>query len=159
MISKILLSVWLVCMSGLSYAESNTWYFVRHFEKQSGHNPSLTEQGKARAVALAAYFKDISLNSVYSTNYNRTQETAAPVADVKGLTVKNYAPSDLAGFAKTLKKLNNTIVVGHSNTTPDLLALMGGPRITIKESEYGTLYKIHSNSSGDIFSAVQILLE
>jgi broad specificity phosphatase PhoE len=39
--------------------------FVRHFEKYSGDNPSLTEIGQARADALAHFFSDRLLNYAY----------------------------------------------------------------------------------------------
>jgi hypothetical protein len=45
-----------LAISTFGFAEPQRWYFVRHFEKQLGDNPSLTETGKARAEALAVFF-------------------------------------------------------------------------------------------------------
>jgi broad specificity phosphatase PhoE len=139
-----------MCFLGIStfcFAEQQTWYFVRHFEKQLGDDPSLTETGKARAQALVDFFADKSLNSVYSTNYNRTLETATPVAQLKRLAIQSYDPRNLAEFAIKLKTHDHVLVVGHSNTTPELLSLMGGASITIEETEYGTLYVLKSHDS------------
>ena len=144
---RYFLSGYFLFISTFSFADQQTWYFVRHFEKQKSDNPSLTETGKARALALSAFFYDKSLSKVYSTDYNRTQETATPVAELKSLQIESYDPRKLAEFATELKTQNDILVVGHSNTTPELLALMGGANITIKESEYGTLYILKSKDS------------
>lgn len=144
---KYFLGICFLGISTLSFAEQQTWYFVRHFEKQLGDDPSLTETGKARAQALADFFADKPLNLVYSTNYNRTLETATPVAELKSLVIQSYDPRNLAEFATQLKAQNDVLVVGHSNTTPELLGLMGGAIVTIEESEYGTLYVLQSDDS------------
>ena len=144
---KLCLGICLLAISTFGFADQQTWYFVRHFEKQKSDNPSLTDTGKARALALAAFFSDKSLNKVYSTNYNRTQETATPVAELKSLQIESYDPRKLAEFATELKTQDHVLVVGHSNTTPELLRLMGGPNIKIEETEYGTLYVLKSNNS------------
>jgi phosphohistidine phosphatase SixA len=121
-------------------AEGQTWYFVRHFEKQQGPNPELTEEGKKRAVQLAKFFADIPLSHIYSTDYQRTQQTSAPVADKRALKVQAYDPRQLADFAQKLRLGSDILVVGHSNTTPELITLMGGTTPIIRESDYGQLF-------------------
>ncbi len=54
---KYLLGCCFLAISTFGFAEQHTWYFVRHFEKHLGDNPSLTEIGKARAEALAVFFR------------------------------------------------------------------------------------------------------
>ena len=143
--TKYFFGMCLLVLSTFGFAEQHTWYFVRHFEKQLGDNPSLTVKGKSRAEALATFFSDKHLNHVYSTDYNRTRETATPVATLKSLTIQSYDPHNLAGFAIKLKTQDHVLVVGHSNTTPELLGLMGGANITIEESEYGALYIVQND--------------
>jgi len=56
--------------------------------------------------------------------------------------VKLYDPRDLEGFAKRLLAENGHIlVVGHSNTTPPLSALLGGPEgePIVEATEYDRL--------------------
>lgn len=156
---KCFLGMCFLAISTYGFAGSQTWYFVRHFEKQLGDNPSLTETGKARAEALAVFFSDKSLKAVYSTDYNRTQETATPVAQFKKLEIQSYDPQKLAEFAIQLKAQNHVLVVGHSNTTPELLGLMGGASITIEESEYGVLYIVETNGVDLSSSSFHIFLE
>ncbi|GAC17992.1 histidine phosphatase family protein [Paraglaciecola arctica] len=142
--------------STFGFAEQQTWYFVRHFEKQQGDNPSLTESGKARAAALARFFSDKSLNHLYSTDYHRTLETATPVSILKNVSVEFYNPRKLAEFSSKVKTLDHVLVVGHSNTTPELLGLMGGKVIHMEESDYGVLYMLRKQ--GSEFTTQSILI-
>jgi broad specificity phosphatase PhoE len=157
--TKYFLGVCFLAISTFGFAEQQTWYFVRHFEKQQSDNPSLTATGKARAEALAAFFSDKPLIQVYSTDYNRTLETATPVSQLKSLDIKSYDPRNLVEFATKLKTKNHVLVVGHSNTTPELLALMGGANVTIDESEYGTLYIVKTNGLDLSSSSFHVSLE
>jgi len=65
--------------------DKTTYYLIRHAEKdrtdKTNKNPNLNEKGLERAKKWATYFKEIQLDAVYSTNYNRTQQTAKPTAD------------------------------------------------------------------------------
>jgi broad specificity phosphatase PhoE len=144
-----------LCFSATSYAEDQRWYFVRHFEKMSGPDPELTKQGTQRAQKLADYFAQIPLTAVYSTNYHRTKQTAQAVASELGLPVTQYDPRQLATFAETLKLSTEVLVVGHSNTTPGLIDLMGGQSVLIEESDYGQLFivrKVDGKISTEIVS-------
>ena len=121
----------------------NTIYLVRHAEKADGDNPSLTLVGRARAEILARELSDAGLTAIYSTDYKRTRETAAPIAKATGLPVIGYDPRGLEPFASMLRATpGNILVVGHSNTTPELVDLLGGkPGAPIDEaSEYDRLY-------------------
>ena len=143
--SKFLLGICLLAISSFAFSGQQTWYFVRHFEKQTGDNPSLTKVGKARAEALAAFFSDKSLTHIYSTDYARTIETATPVSELKSLEIQSYDPRKLVELSSKLKALNDFLVVGHSNTTPEILSLMGGEDIIINESDYGVVYILQKN--------------
>jgi 2,3-bisphosphoglycerate-dependent phosphoglycerate mutase len=156
---KFFLGLCLLVISSFASAEPQTWYFVRHFEKLLGDNPSLTETGKARAEALAAFFSNKSITHVYSTDYNRTLETATPVATLKNISIKYYDPRSLAEFANKIKTLDHVLVVGHSNTTPQILSLMGGEDINIEESDYGVVYKLQKHDLGHATQSISITLK
>jgi 2,3-bisphosphoglycerate-dependent phosphoglycerate mutase len=118
-------------------------FLVRHAEKGSGNNPSLTAEGKQRAEQLAAMLADNQLNGIYSTDYKRTQETAGPSALKQQLEIQSYDPRHLEDFSDALKaKTGHYLVVGHSNTTAVLVSLLGGePQGDIDDSsEYNRLY-------------------
>lgn len=132
--------------SAKTTAPDAVYYLVRHAEKQLDVNdPPLTEEGRIRAQDLAALLQDVDLTAIYSTDYVRTQDTAAPVADAKGLDVISYDPSDLKGFASRLLSEDGYILVsGHSNTTPQLAENLGAAPGTpiVEATEYNRLYVI-----------------
>lgn len=123
-------------------------YLVRHAEKASGQDPHLTIVGRARAEILAAELADADLTAIYSTDTHRTRETAAPTAKSHGLTVLPYDASNLETFVNVLRATpGNILVVGHSNTTPELVKALGGkPGAPIVEAtEYDRLYVLTAN--------------
>lgn len=121
-------------------------YLVRHAEKQAdgGKNPSLTTVGKQRASHIAEMLKDKNISAIYSTDYNRTQQTAVPLAKKLGIKVSDYDPRKLEVFAKqVLESSGNLLIVGHSNTTPELAFLLGGDAFgDIDDSEYDRVYQL-----------------
>lgn len=132
---------------GSSDSEFQVIYLVRHAEKQladpANKDPDLTERGQQRAVQLARVLRDSGINSIYSTDYRRTRQTAAPLAEKLQLPVTNYDPANLPALADRLRaSSDNTLVVGHSNTTPQLVELLGGDFVSeIDEAqEYDRLY-------------------
>ena len=123
---KILLIFTLIFGSLISCTQeesTTTYYLIRHAEKvrtdKTNKNPNLNKQGLERANRWANYFKDIPLDAVYSTEYNRTTQTAKPTAENKGLQVVSYDPKKI--YSKDFRnatKGKKVLIVGHSNTTP-----------------------------------------
>lgn len=108
-------------------------YLARHAEavypppEDSPRDPQLNAMGQDRADALARLLGSESITTVFSTDYHRTRETAEPLAASRGLQVEIYDPTDLPGFAQTLRATpGRHVVLGHSNTTPELAGLLGG---------------------------------
>jgi len=127
-------------------------FLVRHAEKvDASKDPELSEDGKTRADELAKALASADLEHIHSTDFIRTKDTAAPVASKTGLDVETYDPKDLAGFAASLKKSGGRhLVVGHSNTTPELTKLLGGDAGTEidEKSEYDRLYVVTIGKDG-----------
>ena len=102
--------------------EVTTYYLIRHAEKdrtdKSNRNPFLTIKGNERAKLWAKVLSDANINMVYTTNYNRTKQTAQPTAKKNGLRLYMYNPRKMydEGF-KYNTKGKNVLIVGHSNTT------------------------------------------
>ena len=103
-----------------------TVFLVRHAEKaEDSRDPELSRPGHARAAELAVLLGDRGIEHVHSTDFIRTRDTAGPVAATLG--VELYDPSDLPAFAARLGRDGGRhLVVGHSNTTPPLVELLGG---------------------------------
>ncbi|HSH44860.1 MAG TPA: phosphoglycerate mutase family protein, partial [Longimicrobiales bacterium] len=127
-------------------------YLVRHAETADDGtgDPPLSEAGEARASRLARMLAGAGLTAIHTTPYQRTRGTAAAVAEALGLTAGEYDPADLPGFAARLAESGGRhLVVGHSNTTPALVAALGGdPGGPISESEYGRVYQLTLGDEG-----------
>lgn len=126
-------------------------FLVRHGEKETGTDPALSAAGAERAQALAERLGGEGVTEIWSTQTNRTQQTAAPLAKALGLTVQAYDASALPPFATTLGDTTGVkLVVGHSNTTDALAALIGadpGPPID-EANEFDRLYVIDLSENG-----------
>jgi len=123
----VLLLITLFCILNLqaqeTETETTTYYLIRHAEKVRSNaknkNPNLTEKGVDRAINWSKTFEHINFDYIYSTNYNRTVQTALPTAKRKNLEIRFYDPSDLFNEEfKALTKGKTVLIVGHSNTTP-----------------------------------------
>ncbi len=123
----------------------SVFFLVRHAEKaDQSEDPPLTEEGRARARSLAGMLGDAGVESIYSSDFERTRDTATPLASDLGLEVKLYDPNQLPELATALlSSPGRHLVVGHSNTTPELAGLLGGdPGSPISEDDYDRLYVI-----------------
>jgi 2,3-bisphosphoglycerate-dependent phosphoglycerate mutase len=122
-------------------------FVVRHAEKMdnAGNDPDLADAGRARAERLAKMLKDAGISAVYTTEFKRTQQTAAPLAKALGLNVAILPAKDTAALIAKLHDLRagNTLVVGHSNTIPDLIKAFGiTTSISIAENDYDNLFMV-----------------
>lgn len=124
-----------------------TVVLVRHAEKvDDSRDPRLSEAGEERAHELARVLADIPLDAVLSTPFIRTRETARPVANRIGVPITEtpvsatYA-SDLAARIRADYAGRTVLVVGHSNTTPDVMRALGVPDVrAIADHEYDDLF-------------------
>lgn len=140
-----------LCLGACATSADPTIYLVRHAEKEPGRDPNLTPLGKIRAEALATRLEGAKLTAIYSTDYKRTRQTATPAALSFGLPVIRYNAVKLEEFAaQLLGQTGNVLVVGHSNTTPQLVAALGGEAgapIT-EATEYDRFYVLTLNDDG-----------
>ncbi len=110
---------------------ATTYILVRHAEKASDgtQDPPLTEAGRERAERLASMLRSMGVAGVYSTDYARTRQTAAPIAAMAEVEPGLYDPRDPAGALARIGRAHEggvVVLVGHSNTTPDLVRRLGG---------------------------------
>ena len=119
-------------------------FVIRHLQKGNGANPSLSAEGSANAQRLAAMLKDKGIKVIFATPTRRAMETGKPLAKAFGLSVTPYDPSDIAALAAAVTSASGPVlIVGHSNTVPELVALFGGARpAPIGDEEYGTLFEV-----------------
>lgn len=139
------------CLPLPAAAEETTYLLFRHAEKSDqGDDPVLSEQGRQRALALAASLQQAGVTRIFSSDYNRTRETVAPASQLMGIEIELYDPADLEGFANALRGMSGVIAIcGHSNTTPELASLLSGEATEpMPESEYGRVYTVVVKDSG-----------
>lgn len=133
---------------------ATSFILVRHAEKEStGTDPNLTLDGQARAEELKRILKNIPLGAVFSTNYNRTKQTAMPTATDKGLSLQTYDPAQpdpLVDGILTNHAGGAVLIVGHSNTIPDLLNFLTGSNAypDIPDSQFDNLYIVSVYEKG-----------
>jgi len=148
--ARILIAIITCCIAACSTApragNNHQVYLVRHAEKQSdgSHDPALSGAGEQRSRQLAAWLKDKNIREIWSTDYQRSRDTADPALSMLGLELRVYDPGKLAGLARKLKNTrHNALIVGHSNTTPELARLLCDCAIDVMdESEYDRLIMI-----------------
>lgn len=127
---------------------------VRHAEKATDDpkDPSLSEQGIARAEKLAEVLRDANVKAVYSTQYKRTTLTGQPTAVANGLKVdarevnKQNDKTYVVDLLKEIRKKfhgETVLIVGHSNTVPEIVKAITGKDIKlINENDFDRMYVI-----------------
>ncbi|MFS4491499.1 SixA phosphatase family protein [Maribacter sp. 2308TA10-17] len=125
----------------------STFYFIRHAEKDRSNpenaDPELTQRGMGRAMHWAEILRDVELDAIYSTDYNRTSMTAAPISVKQDVDVEYYDLRILDIEQFKADNLNRTVlVVGHSNTTPDFVnSIMGEDKYSsMSDDDNGSLF-------------------
>ena len=125
---------------------ADTVYVMRHLQKAVGDDPPLTEEGAILAEMVAGMFggKDFGIKAVFATRTRRAQQTGEPLAKFVAVPVTSYDPRDVPALVDAVKAVpGNVLIVGHSNTVPDLVAAFGGKRpAPLTESDYGTIYQV-----------------
>ncbi|MES2900358.1 MAG: phosphoglycerate mutase family protein [Pseudomonadota bacterium] len=137
----------------LGFAEPAIVYITRHAEKGTeGKDPDLTVQGQARARMIAGVLQKAGVRHIFSTKTNRTQQTAQPLATKTGVEVQLYEPSKHQALLDKVKTLAGpTLIVGHSNTVPDLVKLFSGKEVpAMPETEYDRLYQLIIEKDGSV---------
>jgi probable phosphoglycerate mutase len=131
-------------------------FLVRHAEKgDQGRDPELSAAGRERAAVLASVLRSADIEHVHSSDFIRTRATAEPTATEYGLQVELYDAGDLPALADELREQGGRhLVVGHSDTTPIMVALLGGkPGSAIDEKgEYDRLYIVTIGPDGAVIT-------
>jgi broad specificity phosphatase PhoE len=137
-----------------------TVFVVRHAERADGGagantmtgtpaDPPLSSAGEARAQKLASMLADAGIKAIYVTEFKRTQDTAKPLAAKLGLRVEVIPSKDTAALiAKVRAEHPNdaVLIVGHSNTVPDVVKAFTGRTVTMSDEEYSAMFVLTPNA-------------
>jgi broad specificity phosphatase PhoE len=121
-----------------------TYYVSRHMRKATGDNPPLSAEGATEAVRLAELLKDKGIAAIFVTDTVRSRQTGQPLASALGLELQTYDPRDNAALARRAAAIPGSIlIVGHSNTVPDIVAALGGTSPgPMSEEDFGRLFAV-----------------
>lgn len=120
-------------------------YVMRHLNTLAGAtDPDLTAEGQHNAVLLVKWFKRDKPAVIYVSSTKRAQQTAAPLAQALRITPKIYSPADTPALVAAVSAETQTVlVVGHSNTVPDIIERLGGQRpAPLVHEDFGDIWKI-----------------
>jgi broad specificity phosphatase PhoE len=144
---RALLIVGAVALTALSASAESplTVFLVRHAEKAGpGGDPPLTEAGQRRAEYLAAMLADAGITTIFSSEYKRTRDTAAPLAKRLGVSVTVVPAKDMAALLSKVRALSpagRALIVGHSDTVPALAHRLTGAKVAeLTDADYDRLY-------------------
>ncbi|HEX5581485.1 MAG TPA: phosphoglycerate mutase family protein, partial [Gemmatimonadaceae bacterium] len=141
-------------------AAPTTIIIVRHAEKAPApaDDPALSAEGQARARAIRDLLAAERVDAVIVTQFRRSRETAAPLAEARGITPEVVpAQRDVAAHAREVadhvlrRHAGRTVlVVGHSNTIQAIAAALGGgPDGEIDEREYDRVIVVVRPATGE----------
>ncbi len=124
-------------------------YTTRHCEKDDGDDPGLTEEGQARAEALAVLLTDAPLVATYASELRRTQETVQPTADDHGLDVQtDLDPEEELALHILLTHSGEALLhAGHSYTLATFMETLGVTELP-DGFDYGDLWTITIDTDG-----------
>lgn len=136
---------------------------LRHAEKAQveGNDPPLSEAGIRRAQELVRVAEDAGVTAIYTTQYKRALDTAAPLASRLGITAtaveitrENVAtyPASLARQILARHAGQTVMVLGHSNTVPLIVEALGGrrPAAIDDATEFDRLYVVIIRRPGEV---------
>ena len=165
----LLLSIALLLVSQLAFAQTaepvTTVFLIRHAERaeEPRQDPPLTEKGAARSEALARLLSAAGIKAIFTSQFARTKLTAEPLAKQLGLTPTalnlKLNPSNPRQIAEestkeTVEKImahagGSVLVVGHSNSIPDVITLLGADVTpTIDETKFDNLFIVTVYAKG-----------
>jgi broad specificity phosphatase PhoE len=134
---------------------TTTVILVRHAEKASAPaaDPPLTSAGEERAKALLEAVRGAGVTAIITTQYERTRATAAPAAGALSITpevVTAAGRTHAQDVAAAIRKHagQTVLVVGHSNTVPDIIRALGADVPPICDDEYDNLYVVELPPTG-----------
>lgn len=147
----------------LAAAQDKTIILVRHAEKAPAvegdkGDVDLSSEGRDRAVRFASVAKRFRPGEIFATAYKRTQQTAEPIAKIRGKAIQIYDAGKHPELIDLIlkSKTKRFVVVGHSNTVPFLANLLAKKEVfkQLPDTEYGVVWVIRITNG--VFEKLEI---
>jgi phosphohistidine phosphatase SixA len=136
-----------------------TVFLIRHAEKAEAprEDPPLNDSGRLRSQALSRILGQSDIKAIYTSQYQRTIQTAEPLAKQLGITATSLPlkmsqsnPREVS--EQSIKEITGKIyerageaslVIGHSNTIPEVIKMLGGDNVPkIDEQKFDDLFVV-----------------
>jgi broad specificity phosphatase PhoE len=160
---RVILAIACVCSIlasvHLRAADAQVFFVVRHAERADSGTPSgrsmntdppLSTAGNERAKRLVSVLRSANVTHIFTTEFQRTRQTAAPLAAQVHQEAVTVPADDVNGLVERLLKTSGaTVVVGHSNTVPDIMKRLGvAEQVSIPDSEFDNLFVVVRQPDG-----------
>jgi phosphohistidine phosphatase SixA len=133
--------------------DQGTIFIIRHAEKLStAPDALLSAAGHKRANCLAHLLGEANIRTVFTSNIERTHQTASPLAKARHLTIQTVLksnPDELVEKAKAAARIGDVLIVAHQETVADIAQRLGGGTIPrVGPNEFDRLTILHLTPSG-----------
>lgn len=129
------------CAGGDPVRPGTTLIVLRHADR-SGLD--LDSTGRARARALVAALEGYEIDAIYAPDIRRNMDTARPLAEARGLTIRNIPPTGIAAQLTAAHPGGTVVWIGNRDNLRALWAELGadGP----PPVEYGDLFIVETTA-------------
>lgn len=143
---------WALAQQDSDPAAGTTWLIFRHAERE-GRADQLSAAGQQRAEVLKQLGTTFRVAAIYSTDFNRTKGTVAPMAEALDLQVVTYPVQGFDWLKEVEQKYQGQVIaiVGHSNTTGELVAALSGVKPKpIAHDDYDRMFIVRTGGEHPI---------
>lgn len=125
---------------------------VRHAEAEAANavDPGLSAAGRERAARLARMLSQTGerrgVDAIFASEYQRSQQTAIPLAEILGLAVNAVSNAAWRNLDSAITREHNgemVLVVGNANTVPELVKALSGEQVNVREDEYDAMFVLY----------------
>jgi 2,3-bisphosphoglycerate-dependent phosphoglycerate mutase len=124
--------------------EGTTVILIRHAERLAtpgNDDPHLSAAGKSRARLLLHVLSKAKISAIYTSKKIRTNETAQPLAGALGLSpIKAPEALDIKKDILLNHPGKTVLVVGHTDTVPEVIRLLGDNGHQIDDREFDNMF-------------------
>jgi phosphohistidine phosphatase SixA len=141
----VLLTIAIAALASPAAHAQQAVYLVRHADRlDDSVDTPLSAAGEARAISLAALLRDAGITAIYVSEYQRTRQTAQPLAVALQLAPVAVPARDHEALVRKVKENDANgvaLIVGHDRTVPALLKSFGyAGDVVIGSGEYDKLF-------------------
>src|SRR5262245_21885742 len=142
----LILSIGALLAAVADLGAQNVIFVVRHAERvDESTDAALSAAGRQRAEQLARHLASAGVTAIHTTQFQRTIKTAEPLATRLHLTMASAdtAPAELVRSIRQRHPTGTVLIVGHTNTIPEILAALGyKTAVQIGSEEYDNLFVV-----------------